>query len=176
MNQNINQSEIEKIWLKYHPKIYGYYFKRLNHREDVEDLTAACLTIFVEKMMSYSQKIENPEAFLWKIIYNQFNEFIRQKYRNPKISQLDDSAFNLVDAELTEQETSQVYEHKMQEIWQKSQTICSQEELQLLQEVYINGNRCSNLSIKWDVKPNTLRQRLKRAIDKLKKLKISLWN
>ena len=143
----MNQNEIEKIWLKYHPKIYGYYFKRLNHREDVEDLTATCLTIFVEKMISSDQKIDKPEAFLWKIIYNQFNEFIRQKYRLPKINQLDDSC-DTINIDLIE----------------------------FLEEVYLKGSRSSDLAKKWNLKPDNVRQRLKRAVDKLKKLKISLWN
>ena len=171
----MNQNEIEKIWLKYHPKIYGYYFKRLNHREDVEDLTATCLTIFVEKMISSDQKIDKPEAFLWKIIYNQFNEFIRQKYRLPKINQLDDSC-DTINIDLIESEISQHYQAKMQEIWQSAKRSCSKQELELLEEVYLKGSRSSDLAKKWNLKPDNVRQRLKRAVDKLKKLKISLWN
>lgn len=168
--------EIEKMWLKYHPKIYGYYFKRLNHKEDVEDLTAACLTIFVEKIISSKEEINNPEAFLWKIIYNQFNEFIRKKYHNSKISQLDDSICDIIDNDLMELEISQNYQNKMQEIWEKSKIVCSEEEIQLLKEIYIKGNKSSDLAKLWNLTPDAIRQRLNRAIKKLKKLKISLWN
>jgi DNA-directed RNA polymerase specialized sigma24 family protein len=35
----MQDSDVEKQWSEYYPKVYGYFFRRLNSREDVEDLT-----------------------------------------------------------------------------------------------------------------------------------------
>jgi len=108
----------------------------------VEDLTVKCLSILAEKLLS-DKDISNPEAFLWRMVYNQFQDFIWQKYRKPYPFSLDeDAAFS----DAIESQTSRHYQDKMQEIWQKSHTVCTNAEVKLLQEIYLNGKKSSQLA------------------------------
>jgi DNA-directed RNA polymerase specialized sigma24 family protein len=75
-NFNINAE-----WEIYYPKVYGYFFRRLNNRLDVEDLTSLVLSQFFQTLLDQEKasRILNQNAYLWKIARNQLATFIDTK-------------------------------------------------------------------------------------------------
>ena len=74
---------LDKEWENYYPKVYGYFFRRLNNRLDVEDLTSLVLKDFFEVLINpqKSQKVTNKNCYLWKIAYNYLADFIKVKQK-----------------------------------------------------------------------------------------------
>lgn len=161
----MQDSDIQKQWREYYPKVYGYFFRRLNSREDVEDLTSVCLSTFFTKLLDSPSQVQNPPAYLWKIVYNQLNLFLRNKIKTTIPIGIDDD----FEAPKTEDPFSQSFLDKAKEVWEIAQIHCSQNELLILQAIFLDNKKSSQVAVEMNLKADTVRQRLKRTLDKLRK-------
>jgi RNA polymerase sigma factor (sigma-70 family) len=83
-------ANIDQLWSEYYPKVYGYFFRRVNNRVDVEDLTSIVLTEFFNNTLD-NPKILNPHGYLWSIAYFRLIDHIRTKSKTPRMIEIDDS-------------------------------------------------------------------------------------
>ena len=58
---------------------------------------------------------------------------------------------------------------KAQDIWKIAQIHCSQNELLILEAIFLDNKKSSEISVEMNLKADTVRQRLKRTLDKLRK-------
>ncbi len=79
----------EQDWNTWYDKVFGFFYRRVNVREDVEDLTVSTL----EDFFLSEKEIHNPNAFLWGIAKNKLKEFIRKKTKSSFVNLEDLSAF-----------------------------------------------------------------------------------
>ena len=86
------RKEFSKIYNKYIEKIYRFIFFKVNSEEVTQDL---CSETFLKGWAAYkecqnpkskSQKIENPQAFLYRIARNLVTDFYREKGRTQVVS------------------------------------------------------------------------------------------
>lgn len=59
------------------PKVYGYFFRRCNECDAVDDLAMSTLTKLYEKL-EY-QKVQNPYAYCWQIAKHELYEHWRKR-------------------------------------------------------------------------------------------------
>ena len=82
---NSPQRKFSKLYDKYIEKIYRFVFIKVGSQEITEDL---CSEVFVRTWNAYrnGQKIENPQAFLYKTARNLVVDYYRKKGRAKVIS------------------------------------------------------------------------------------------
>lgn len=168
----MQDKDIDKQWREYYPKVYGYFFRRLGSREDVEDLTSVCLSTFFTKLLDSPNQVKNPPAYLWKIVYNQLNLFLRNKIKHPVPIGIDDD----FDAPETNDNFNQSFLEKTEEVWKLAKVHCSKDELLILEAVFLDNKKSSQIAVELNLKADTIRQRLKRTLDKLRKHLEPIWN
>lgn len=78
------KKEFSKIYDKYIGKIYRFIFIKVNSKEITQDL---CSETFLKGWEMFEQgKIENPQAFLYKIAHNLVIDHYREKGRTQIVS------------------------------------------------------------------------------------------
>lgn len=151
-------TEIEQF-NTYYNKIYGFFFRRLNNKSVIEDLTQDTVTDF----MMTKTKIRNENAFLYKIARNKLNQHLRNK-----MSQNKEMALSEYDSASDDSDNDQYKELK--------------EKLQLyLKQLNPNDSEIIELSVMCDfsskrvaqelgIKPDAARQRLSRSLQKYREI------
>jgi RNA polymerase sigma factor (sigma-70 family) len=165
----MNKQKINQTREDYFPKVYGYFFKRVENRTEIEDLTSSTMLAFISIIAQ--KKVVNPHGLIWKIARNQFLKFLKQKYRYQKnvSSQLPENiTANNQDA--LERYYRQDLYHKLQKVLIKAKKILKDHEYYLIQEVYLKERQPIEVAREMNLKPATLRQRLKRSTDKVRHL------
>lgn len=168
----MQDKDIDKQWREYYPKVYGYFFRRLGSREDVEDLTSMCLSTFFTKLLDSPDQVKNPPAYLWKIVYNQLNLFLRNKIKHPVPISIDDD----FDATENNDNFSQSFLEKTEKVWELAKLHCSKDELLILEAVFMDNKKSSQIAVELNLRADTIRQRLKRTLNKLRKHLKPIWN
>ena len=87
---SMTEKKLTEVFETYFPKVFGYYYKRLNNRQDVEDLTQISLGIFLIKLKENKVKSDFIAGYLWKICRSQLANFINNKSKNPLPISLND--------------------------------------------------------------------------------------
>ena len=78
------KKEFSKIYDKYIKKIYRFIFLKVNSEDIAQDL---CSDTFLKGWESFkTQKIDNPQAFLYKIARNLVIDYYREKGRTQVVS------------------------------------------------------------------------------------------
>jgi RNA polymerase sigma factor (sigma-70 family) len=164
--------QINRLWQEYYPKVYGYFYRRLDNRQDVEDLTSVTLGAFLDQL---DQKdIANPPAFLWKIAHNQLLVWIRNKSRKPMMVSFDE-AFHVS----TQDEVEYMYSPYLKE--RKTLLLdciakhANPEEQLLMERLILEDERAVDMAKDLGLKPETIRQRLSRCFKKLRVECKKLW-
>jgi RNA polymerase sigma factor (sigma-70 family) len=161
----MNHQELEHIWDKYFPRVYGYFYKRITNRSDVEDLSSITMTALFIKLSK--SDIENIEGYLWQIARTQLCLFIRKKKSIPIMTEIiaelfiDDQSFLDIQHQLTKKQLL-VKINKLAEQHLKT------DEQQLLNLAYKQNLNSTQIAKITDIKPATIRKKLTRAIAKLK--------
>ncbi len=162
----MNQTNIDKLWEEYYPKVYGYFYRRINIREDVEDLTSIVLTIFLTKLLENPEKITRPNGLLWKIAYNHLVDYIDNKRKKPIPITIENDFIAPTDLE-TELQAKEL-EQKLSQILSFARLTFSEEEYMIFSGVYIDGTPIRDIAYKLNLKANTVTVKLKRLLQKLK--------
>jgi RNA polymerase sigma factor (sigma-70 family) len=155
----------EELWEIYYPKVYGYFFRRVNSVEDVEDLTSSVLTTFLTTIIS-NPEIQKPHGYLWKVAYHQLVRYIDTKSKRPVSVEIDES-FVAPDNRETEIQAIELNK-KLESVMVYAKSELSGEEYTIFSRSYIDGDKIMDIAHDLDLKANTVSQKLKRIIAKLR--------
>ena len=86
MSDTVSRKDIVEGWNYWYPLVYGYFYRRMNNRDDVEDLTANTLNAFFMK-----EGVQNDKGFVWQTAKNQLYKYIEAKKMIPDMINLDDN-------------------------------------------------------------------------------------
>jgi RNA polymerase sigma-70 factor (ECF subfamily) len=171
---SLSQTELFNIWEEYYPKVYGYFLRRVDNHTDVEDLTSITLTAFLEKLRS-EEEIKNKNAFLWKIAHNQLCVFIKNKSKSPITVSVDEASF-VENFDIRVEETKSEYLQKRFEALHKCiQNILTGENYQIVFEIIIKDKKSPEVASLLNLKPDTVRQKLKRSLNKIRSKCKTVW-
>jgi RNA polymerase sigma factor (sigma-70 family) len=157
---------IDQLWETYYPKVYGYFYRRLNNLQDIEDLTSIVLTQFLTKLVDETIEIKKPNAFLWKVAYFHLVDFIDHKTKRPLPISIDDD-FE-APTEIENKLQSDELNSKLEKIIVFAQNSLTNEDYTIFSRSYIDGDRIMDIAHDLDLKANTATVKLKRIISKLK--------
>jgi RNA polymerase sigma factor (sigma-70 family) len=167
---------VDQEWDYYYPKIYGYFYRRLNNRIDVEDLTSVTLTQFFQVMLDEekSRKIEDPLAYAWKIAHNQLVYFIKTKSTQKVTVGLVDELFSIDDDfERLESENFRLRKEQLMGCVQKTLT---GQDYQIVIMSVIEDRKSAEVGDALELSSDTVRQRLVRALKKLREHCRQIWD
>ena len=171
-----NLRDTRKSWDYWYPLVFGYFYRRLENREEVEDLTSKTLTAF----LTTEKKVENPKAFVWQIAKNQLCIFIRQKNKallTMSEQDMEGLSSSIDEGSLIEQkgysENFLMKKKKLLELIEKS---LKDVEYQIVYQSIILKKNSTEIGQSLNLKPATVRQKLKRSVSKLKGKYQGLWD
>jgi RNA polymerase sigma factor (sigma-70 family) len=166
MDQNLKTQ-----WDTYYPKVYGYFFRRIDLKDDVEDVTSIVMTKFLSAL--YTKNLENPHAYLWQIARNQLAYYIKNKSKHPLSSQLEENHYTLISS--IENYRSDHYQSKVDDIMECVKRNLRGEEFTIMQEVVMFDRTSAEVANELRLKADNVRQKLSRSIKKLRQACIDLW-
>lgn len=73
-NENIN---LEELYREYFSKVYNFFFYRLLHKENAEDLTEWTFLKIAEHLHTYDPEKSKPGTWIWQISKNTLVDFYR---------------------------------------------------------------------------------------------------
>lgn len=173
----ISSSQVSQAWDYWYPLIYGYFYRRVDVREDVEDLTANTLAALFIK-----EDVQNPKAFVWQTAKNQLYKYISAKSQLPKTVDFQEE---IVEHFVTDRgysldlEFDEVYsphfESKIQQLVECCQNQLSTDDYKMVCVSILESKNSTQIGEEFNLKPNTVRQKLKRCFAKLKQECVELW-
>ncbi len=168
------QSEAHKLWFTYYPKVYGYYFRRVNVKEDVEDLTSLVLTNFINKITDSSNSIQNPHGYLWRSAHNHLVNYIRAKSKRPAMVGIEGDVIDVIDQDI-ENHRSQHYKDKIKHIMRCVKNNLEGLDLKIVEEVVMMDKKSVDVAKVFGLTADTTRQKLSRGLKKLRAKCLDLW-
>jgi len=172
-SKNMTQKQLTQIFEQNFDKVFGYFYRRLTVREDVEDLTLVSLKIFLEKITDEKTEIQKPQAYLWSICHSQLVHFIKNKSKKPVSLDLSEEKFEFKwKIENTE---SLSFKNRMTKLQKCMQKVLSQTDFEIVNSCILDGVKAVEVGQKIDLKPATVRQKLKRSLDKIRKQCKKIW-
>lgn len=164
-----SDTELKKQWLYWYPRVYGYFYKRIGQKYEIEELTANTLnTVFL------AQNIKDFKAYLWKVAHNYLVRYINTKNLEPMTISLDDS-MEFVDQRL-ENTTSRRYNGKLEQLKKCIQNqIKDEHERQLLDLCIQQEKNSTEVGKLLNLNPGNVRQKLFRTLKKLRESCRQLW-
>lgn len=169
----MTDTEINHLWDEYYPKVFGYFYRRLTNRQDIEDLTSVSLTAFLTKIDNPSLQIENKNAYLWRICHNQLAMLINTKSKTPAFVPYDESWIPQ-DTQL-ETNYSAEFKTRMQSLQACINKHLTPEESQLINLAYIEQQTSQQIATYLNSTAVAIRKRLSRSINKIKKQCSNIW-
>jgi RNA polymerase sigma factor (sigma-70 family) len=169
-------TQLTNNWEYWYPRVYGYFYKRVDNKTDVEDLTANTLsTVFT------ANNILNINAYTWKVAHNYLVRYIDLRTKTPIAVSWDDNLEWIPqneseDFDQVESQYSQNFTNKLSSLKECINNQLTRPEDKMLIELSIYQERNSTQIAKvLGLKPDTVRQKLSRTLKKLKKHCTSLW-
>jgi RNA polymerase sigma factor (sigma-70 family) len=169
----MSPEQIQEAWNYWYPLVYGYFFRRINSRDDVEDLTSVTLTALFTK-----DDVKNPKGFVWQTARNQLNKYIEKKSSSPTYITLDEVSENYLSSSIKntpgydEQEPDVVspwYLEKKKRLIECIENNLKEEAQEIVKLSLIEEKNSTQIGQILEIKPATVRQKLKRSIQKLRK-------
>lgn len=74
MDKDIN---LEELYREYFPKVYNFFFYKLMHKENAEDLTGRTFLKIAEHLHTYNPEKSKPGTWIWQISENTLIDFYR---------------------------------------------------------------------------------------------------
>jgi RNA polymerase sigma factor (sigma-70 family) len=168
----IEPTSLEEKWMYWYPRVYAYFYRRVNSKFEVEELTANTMnTSFMAK------DVLNFQAYLWRVAHNYLVKYINTKTTSPMIVSLHDNTGSEdgFDEEVENQQASH-FEDKLKNLKLCIQNHIQKPEDQKLIELCIyeekNSTEVANIL---NIKSDNVRQKLSRLLRKLKQNCLELW-
>ena len=173
-SNNVNQE-----WEYWYPRVYGYFYKRIDNKSAVEDLTSETInTVFL------AENIKNFKAYLWKVAHNYLVRYINTKQTDLMLVNWDESLDlansvqpNFSIEEGVENTRSQNYLRlKEQMLKCFNHHITNQMDKQIVNLSIIQEKNSSQIATELNLKADNIRQKLSRTLKKVKSKCIQIWN
>ncbi|MEM1312261.1 MAG: sigma-70 family RNA polymerase sigma factor [Patescibacteria group bacterium] len=166
---------LRRTWKEYYPKVYGYFFRRITNKTDVEDLTSIVMTKFLNLFQDENKlnKIKNRHAYLWKIAHNQLVYFIKTQQKKAIEIGFGDDYFE-IDNQI-EHAYSTRYQHKIQCLLECIDQSLKDQDAQIVKMAFIEEKSSKSIGHIFELKPENVRQKISRSIKKLKLACRDIW-
>jgi RNA polymerase sigma factor (sigma-70 family) len=171
----MNEINLSAQWDTYYPKVYGYFFRRVDNKTDVEDLASLVMTDFLQ-LLSDSEKlarVRSPHAYLWKIAHNYLVEFIARRTKHRLPVSLDDN-LERVDREV-DSHRSPRYQERIQGLLHCMQKELQDQDYQIVTLSLIDEVPSKEVAVTLKLTAVNVRKRLSRALDKLREQCRKAW-
>jgi RNA polymerase sigma-70 factor (ECF subfamily) len=180
MLESSNATQIENEWKEYYPKVYAYFYKRVENRFEVEELTSLTMnTTFIARHKL--KKVQHFHGYLWKVAHNYLVSYIKRKNLEPLSLSLDLSEFvetsdnSWVPDPSYENLRSQNYSQKLAQLKQCIQNCLNESEKKLIDLTIYQELTSRQVGQAMGLAPEAVRKRLQRTISKLKVHCLQLW-
>jgi RNA polymerase sigma factor (sigma-70 family) len=174
MFESFNSQE----WKTRYDQVYGYFYRRVNSRSDVEDLTMETL----ERFYLSEKKIDNLNAFLWGIARNKMLEYIRYKGKNqfqelPDWNDIENNQINTNELQdnWLENYRSAEYQAKLDRLKECTKNQLSDLDMEIVELCVAQDFKSAEVATKLNITPDNTRQRLSRALKKLREKCREVW-
>ena len=161
-----HESQIDNLWSEYYPRVFAYFFKRVDNYQDCEELASTTMTIFLDKIGQGKLHLENYYGYLWAISRTQLVNYIRAKKSKPALVSIDND--REIEALTLEQSTSMQYEKLILSVFEQAKDLLTTEELYLLKLSYQEGKNSHQIASELSSNSVAVRKRISRVITKLK--------
>jgi len=171
--KTVNKNE----WDEWYYKVYGYFYKRISNKSDVEDLTSEVMnTAFM------AQNVQNFSGYIWKVAHNFLVKYINTKNKEPMIVSVDnDEEFSQPEYvpewydEEAENQRSIQYEAKKNQILECISSHTQSGEKELIVLSVIEEKNSTQIAQIMEIKPATVRKKLSRALNKIREKCRDIW-
>jgi len=82
----VKKRQFVKFYDQYSPRLYRFICLKVNSPQDSEDLTSEAFFRFWQNLTNKNEKIDNPQALLYRIANNLVTDFYRKKSRTELIT------------------------------------------------------------------------------------------
>lgn len=141
-------------------KIYGFFYKRINNLQDVEDATMIIFGKIQSAKLDRNQNLDWP--YTWQMCKNYLVDFYRKSAR----IQSNETSF---EQDHAIPKYSINYQLDINHLHSLIDTKLTEEESRLIKKVYFDGVSYEEISNQTGILTSTLRKRVSRIIQKLKK-------
>ena len=171
----MTQQHLEKSWKELYPKVYGYFFRRVNQRLDVEDLSSMTLSQYFQTLLDSekSARVTNQNAYLWKIAHNQLVDFYGRGSKKIVTVAIDEN-IDGIDPK-TENERSVFFKAKLESLQKCLRNQLSGVDLQILELSLIEDHKSYEVAEIVKLSADNVRQRLSRSVKKVRQNCIQIW-
>lgn len=160
----MNDNDLQETWKIYFPRVYGYFFRRVTNREDVDDLTSVVMTSFIQAKLE--KNIEKIESYLWAIARTQLHLFIRNRSKSPATIEMTEEVDQNDNFE--DEQAIKTLEFRLNNLYYLTKNYLTSEEQEIFSLTYRDGYNSTEIGQQLNIKPNTVRQKLSRIISKIK--------
>jgi RNA polymerase sigma factor (sigma-70 family) len=170
----IDINELQESWTYWYPRVYSYFYKRVDHQSIVEDLTAETLNaVFLAEV-----EITHLPAYLWKVAHNYLVKYIKTKSTTPIFVSIDDD----IDAWCPTEHEAEITVERAGFADRKAKLVdciyhspIGDLERKIMFESVIQDKNSTEIGQINGLKPVTVRQKLKRTLEKVRKQCLYLW-
>jgi RNA polymerase sigma factor (sigma-70 family) len=170
----MTETEIAQTWQEWYPKVYGYFFRRIEDQMAVEELTATVMEAFIMKQATSDQNISFPKAYMWRICHNALASYIRDKSKSV-IDNVDLEICEPIDQSI-ENYRSEWYSSKVKELINCAQKSVSSEEFEIIELSILDDKKSHDVAQTLGINAGTVRQKLSRALAKIRDKCLYLWD
>lgn len=157
---------LEELYQEYFPKIYNFFFYKLLHREDAEDLTEQTFLKVAEKLHTYNSKKAKIGTWIGQISENTLIDFYRTEKRTLPL----DDKLSGVESTLSvsfEEQYGKIANPVRKEIYAALYAISERDRL-LVYHKYLLGWSYHEIADKFKINESTLASVLQRAKEKMR--------
>jgi RNA polymerase sigma factor (sigma-70 family) len=175
MAEKLNLNDLESAWDYWYPRVYSYFYKRVDKQGMVEDLAAETMnTVFL-----CQNEINNLPAYMWKVAHNYLVKYIKTKAATPMMVAFDDDldAFEPKEIEIELTSEREGYSKRIADLMDCiNHSAISDLEREIMIGSVIKDMNSTELGNSLNMKPDTIRQKLKRTLEKVRKQCLYLYN
>jgi RNA polymerase sigma factor (sigma-70 family) len=168
--------DFDSAWQSYFPKVYGYFYRRLNNKLDVEDLTSITLQQFFVTISDpdKAERVKNQDAYLWKIAHNQLAQFIDRKTKQQITVGLDEN-LDTINLDL-EKHRSTTYLARVESLKKCIAKVLNGQDQQIIMLSLVEDLKSHEVGQELNIKPDNVRQRLSRGLKKVRDKCKAVWH
>jgi RNA polymerase sigma factor (sigma-70 family) len=171
----------EQFWNQWYSPMYGYFYKRVNNQADVEELTSSTLSSLLLNPKITSGEIDKLYGYIWKVAHNHLVKYINTKTTEPTLVSVDDIE-NQVTWLPPEQEIeltnvySENYLTRSKDLMECTNNYLKDPiDKQLIYLSVVDDLNSTEIGKELNLKPDTVRQKLRRLITKIRTNCLTLW-
>ena len=173
----MQKDNLQEDWDEYYPKVYGYFFRRIDSKADVEDLTSIVLEQFLRAVYDEHRKdkIENKHAFLWKIAYNQLCSFIKRKSKDMLVVGIESVPGWEPEDKSAEEKRGDYFEDRIAKLLECIKNQTKDQDFTIINACLIEDRKSEEVAKMLNLTAQNVRQRLSRSLQKVREKCKGLW-